>query len=113
MQDLSSCKYERVISVLKADAAEHQQRMANFVVENPSLDIDTFSASHTNLGRLLRLQFVASHCPSLRAEALKLAIQLCANTYNVQLYGDLQRSLISSAETNQQVLFLLALCRKM
>jgi len=86
----------------QADAAEHQQRMANFVVENPSLDIDTFSASHTNLGRLLRLQFVASHCPSLRAEALKLAIQLCANTYNVQLYGDLQRSLISSAETNQQ-----------
>ena len=52
-------------------------------------------AGYSNLGRLYRLQFVANHCPSLRVEALKLAIQHCSNTHNVTLYGELQKSMVA------------------
>jgi len=76
-------------------AASDDHRAVNFSVENPTLDLDTYAASYSNLGRLLRLQFVARHCPVLRVEALKLAIQHCSNTHNVALYGDLQKSLIA------------------
>jgi len=72
----------------------NEDQRTNFDVENPSLDLDSYAASYTNLGRLLRLKFVAKHCSTLRVEALKLAIQHCSNTHNVALYGELQKNLL-------------------
>jgi len=81
-------------AVLGNVSGGNDDQRTNFDVENPSLDLDTYAASYTNLGRLLRLKFVAKHCSTLRVEALKLAIQHCSNTHNVALYGELQKNLL-------------------
>lgn len=64
-----------------------------YVVENPTLDLETYAASYSGLAKLYRLMFVADHCPSLRVEALKMAITYVMTTYNVGLYHTLHKKL--------------------
>lgn len=64
-----------------------------YVVENPTLDLETYAASYTGFAKLYRLMFVADHCPSLRIEALKMAITYVMTTYNVSLYQTLHKKL--------------------
>jgi len=62
-------------------------------VENPSLDLETYSSAYTGLAMLTRLQFIAERCPVYAIEALKLAISHCQNTHNTALYQKLHRKL--------------------
>ncbi|KPI97409.1 COP9 signalosome complex subunit 1 [Papilio xuthus] len=64
-----------------------------YVVENPSLDLETYAASYTGFAKLYRLMFIADHCPQLRLEALKMAISYVMTTYNVNLYQTLHKKL--------------------
>jgi len=64
-----------------------------FIVDNPSLDLETYASCFTGLAKLQRLQFIAEHCPLLRIEALKLAISCVQTTYNTGLYQRLHRKL--------------------
>ncbi|KAF4524160.1 hypothetical protein B566_EDAN010615 [Ephemera danica] len=64
-----------------------------FVVENPSLDLEAYAASYVGLAKLHRLMFIAEHCPSLRVEALKMALTYVSTTYNVTLYQQLHKKL--------------------
>lgn len=64
-----------------------------YVVENPTLDLETYSAAYTGFAKLYRLMFVADHCPSLRLESLKMAISYVMTTYNVSLYQSLHKKL--------------------
>ncbi|XP_044760354.1 COP9 signalosome complex subunit 1 [Coccinella septempunctata] len=57
-----------------------------YSVENPTLDLEVYANSYTGLAKLFRLSFIMDHCPSLRLEALKMAIQYVMTTYNVSLY---------------------------
>lgn len=57
-----------------------------YSVENPTLDIDVYAQSYTGLARLHRLTYIADHCPSLRMEALKMAIVYVTTTYDVTMY---------------------------
>ena len=52
-----------------------QQQEQNYIVENPSLDLEATSNAFTGLAKLYRLQFIAEHCPVYTIEALKLAIR--------------------------------------
>ncbi|KAL0271003.1 UNVERIFIED_CONTAM: hypothetical protein PYX00_008249 [Menopon gallinae] len=63
------------------------------IVENPTLDLETYANSYTGLARLNRLKYIADHCPSLRLEALKMALSYVMNTYNVNLYQQLHKTL--------------------
>ncbi|EEB17531.1 COP9 signalosome complex subunit, putative [Pediculus humanus corporis] len=63
------------------------------VVENPTIDLETYANSYTGLARLNRLKYIADHCPALRVEALKMALSYVMNTYNVILYQQLHKSL--------------------
>lgn len=63
------------------------------IVENPTLDLETYANSYTGLARLNRLKYIADHCPSLRLEALKMALTYVMNTYNVNLYQQLHKTL--------------------
>lgn len=63
----------------------------SYVVDNPSIDLDYYANSFIGLAKLHRLIFIADHCPSLRMEALKMAITYVMSTYNVQLYQQLHR----------------------
>lgn len=57
-----------------------------FIVENPTIDLEAYAMSYTGLAKIHRLIFIVDHCPSLRLEALKLAISYVMTTYNVNLY---------------------------
>ncbi|XP_011202927.1 COP9 signalosome complex subunit 1b [Bactrocera dorsalis] len=68
---------------------EHQ-----LIVENPSLDLEVYANSFTGLATLYRLKFVADVCPTLRLEALKMAIKHVMTTYNVNMYQSLHKKLL-------------------
>lgn len=65
----------------------------SYIVENPSLDLEVYASSYTGLARLYRLMYIADHCPSLRLEALKMAVTYVMVTYNVNLYQQLHQKL--------------------
>lgn len=65
----------------------------NYVVENPTLDLEVYANSYVGLAKLYRLIYVIDHCPSLRLEALKIAISYVMSTYNVNLYQVLHQKL--------------------
>ncbi|XP_053954336.1 COP9 signalosome complex subunit 1b [Anastrepha ludens] len=71
------------------DNNEEQQ----LIVENPSLDLEVYANSYTGLATLYRLKFVADVCPTLRVEALKMAIKHVMTTYNVSMYQSLHKKL--------------------
>lgn len=64
-----------------------------YIVENPTLDLEVYSNSYTGLAKLYRLIYIINHCPSLRLEALKMAISYVMTTYNVNLYQMLHQKL--------------------
>ncbi|QQP56851.1 Uncharacterized protein FKW44_001662, partial [Caligus rogercresseyi] len=47
----------------------------------------------SGLARLYRLNFIASHCPCLRVEALHSALSHVSETYNVSMYQRLHKKL--------------------
>lgn len=65
----------------------------SYVVENPSLDLESYASSYSGLARLYRLAYVAEHCPLLRIDALKMALAYVTGTYNVALYQQLHQRL--------------------
>lgn len=65
----------------------------NYVVDNPSLDLEAYANSYTGLAKLYRLMYIIEHCPSLRLEALKMAISYVMTTYNVNMYQLLHQKL--------------------
>nr|CAD7441526.1 unnamed protein product [Timema bartmani] len=57
------------------------------------LDLEAYTNSYTGLARLYRLIYIADHCPTLRLEALKMAVTYIMGTYNVALYQQLHKKL--------------------
>nr|KAF6456258.1 G protein pathway suppressor 1 [Rousettus aegyptiacus] len=72
----------------------------NYVVENPTLDLEQYAASYSGLMRIERLQFIADHCPPLRAEALKMALSFVQRTFNVDVYEDVHRKLSEATRSS-------------
>ncbi|KAL1501884.1 hypothetical protein ABEB36_007124 [Hypothenemus hampei] len=64
-----------------------------YVVENSTLDLEAYANSYTGLAKIYRLIYIVDHCPSLRLEALKIAISYIMTTYNVNLYQVLHQRL--------------------
>ncbi|KAF6017632.1 GPS1 [Bugula neritina] len=66
------------------------------VVQNPSLDLDTYIASYQGMAKLQRLLFIADRCPSLQHEALRMALSTVMQTYNTMAYQSVHRKLSES-----------------
>ncbi|CAL8100263.1 unnamed protein product [Orchesella dallaii] len=64
-----------------------------FTVENPTLDLESYINSYNGMAKLLRLIHIADHCPSLKVEALKMAINHVQGTFNVAMYQQLHKKL--------------------
>lgn len=62
-------------------------------------DLESYANSYTGHAKLYRLIYIANHCPSLRIEALKLAISYVMTTYNVALYMQLHQKLQQTLNT--------------
>ena len=56
-------------------------------------DLESYANSYQGMAKLYRLVYAADHCPSLRIEALKMAIAAVQDTYHVNLYQQLHRKL--------------------
>ncbi|ESO84218.1 hypothetical protein LOTGIDRAFT_184282 [Lottia gigantea] len=82
--------FQSAVEPMQVDAIQEEndntEASHNYVVENPTLDLEQYSAQYTGLAKLHRLMFVADHCPSLRVEALRMALSYSMTTYNANLY---------------------------
>ncbi|KAL5292581.1 GPS1 family protein [Megaselia abdita] len=65
----------------------------HLIVENPSIDLEALANSYTGLAKLFRLIFISDVCPSLRIEALKMALNYVMGTFNVPLYQHIHKKL--------------------
>lgn len=78
----------------------------DFEINNSSIDLDIYSSGFTGLMRINRLVFLAEHCPTIRIEALKLAVNYVIETYNTQFYTTIHKQLTeaySRSNAQQQV----------
>ncbi|XP_056262366.1 COP9 signalosome complex subunit 1 isoform X1 [Pseudoliparis swirei] len=84
---------------IDADPQEDQQNApdTNYIVENPTLDLEQYATSYSGLMRIERLQFIAEHCPQLRVEALKMALTFVQRTFNVDTYEEIHRKLTEAS----------------
>uniref|UniRef100_A0A8C1YNI8 PCI domain-containing protein n=1 Tax=Cyprinus carpio TaxID=7962 RepID=A0A8C1YNI8_CYPCA len=90
---------------IDADPQEDQQNApdSNYVVENPTLDLEQYASSYSGLMRIERLQFIADHCPQLRVEALKMALSFVQRTFNVDVYEEIHRKLTEATRQFKDV----------
>ncbi|XP_035756015.1 COP9 signalosome complex subunit 1 isoform X2 [Egretta garzetta] len=88
---------------IDVDPQEDQQNAPdiNYVVENPTLDLEQYASSYSGLMRIERLQFIADHCPQLRVEALKMALSFVQRTFNVDVYEEIHRKLTEATRELQ------------
>ncbi|KTF79502.1 hypothetical protein cypCar_00005911, partial [Cyprinus carpio] len=93
---------------IDADPQEDQQNApdSNYVVENPTLDLEQYASSYSGLMRIERLQFIADHCPQLRVEALKMALSFVQRTFNVDVYEEIHRKLTEATRQFKFMSFL-------
>lgn len=76
--------------------------ISQIIVKNPSLDLEAYAQSCTGLARVYRLIYVADVCPSLRLEALKLALSCIMETYNIPMYQLLHKKLSAVAKESNE-----------
>uniref|UniRef100_A0A3Q3L6Q7 G protein pathway suppressor 1 n=1 Tax=Labrus bergylta TaxID=56723 RepID=A0A3Q3L6Q7_9LABR len=90
---------------IDADPQEDQQNApdTNYIVENPTLDLEQYATSYSGLMRIERLQFIAEHCPQLRVESLKMALTFVQRTFNVDTYEEIHRKLTEATREAQGV----------
>lgn len=72
---------------------ENDGEETHLIVENPSIDLEALASSYKGLAKLFRLIFIADVCPSLRMEALKMALNYVMGTFNVPLYQHIHKKL--------------------
>lgn len=75
------------------DLSSMGPNMTEFEVDNSSIDLDTYVTGFTGVMRINRLLFVAEHCPGLRIDALRMALNFVMETFNVQLYNVIHKQL--------------------
>ncbi|XP_022650923.1 COP9 signalosome complex subunit 1-like isoform X2 [Varroa jacobsoni] len=62
-------------------------------VHRPTLELESYAANYTGLAKLNRLMFIADRCPTLRVEALRMALDHVMGTLNVAKYTEIHRKL--------------------
>jgi COP9 signalosome complex subunit 1 len=73
-------------SMMNISANSNAYYNPDFEINNPSIDLDVYVSGFIGLMRINRLLFLAEHCPLLRIDALRLALNYIMETYNTQLY---------------------------
>ncbi|XP_072167674.1 COP9 signalosome complex subunit 1-like [Diadema setosum] len=87
---------------LPPERSESQEEL-RYSVDNPTLDVEAYATSYTGLAKINRLMFVALHCPGLKIESLRMALNYTQTTYNTHMYQMVHRRL-TDAVSNPSVL---------
>ncbi|KAK7484674.1 hypothetical protein BaRGS_00024082 [Batillaria attramentaria] len=89
--------FQAAVEPMQVDGAPEEndnvEEEPQYTVENPSLDLEQYTTQYTGLARLNRLMFIADHCPALRVEALRMALNYVMTTFNTNMYGVIHRKL--------------------
>ena len=56
-------------------------------------DVEVYASTYKGLARLSRLMYVADHCPPLRVETLRMALQHVMSSYNTSMYQQIHKKL--------------------
>lgn len=84
---------------MELDVADPDERDELPVLDDVNLDLESYISHYHGLPRIMRLEFIADHCKSLRFEALTSALNyIKENTYNVKDYTRLFRKLQEARE---------------
>ncbi|XP_048847870.1 COP9 signalosome complex subunit 1 isoform X1 [Brienomyrus brachyistius] len=99
--------FQRAVEPMQVDADPQEDQPnapdINYVVENPTVDLEQYASCYTGLMRIERLQYIADHCPQLRAEALRMALSFVQRTFNVDVYEEVHRKLVEATRESQGV----------
>lgn len=79
----------------------HATNEDTFIIESATLDLDVYASNYTGLTKLNRLLFVARHCPLLEIDALRIALTYVKQTFNVQLYQDIMKTMTEACIQNE------------
>lgn len=72
--------------------------LSSYLVDNPTLDLESYANSYSGMARIHRLLFIADHCVPLRLEALRMAlVYVKEKTYNVNIYTRIYNKIADAA----------------
>ncbi|XP_022908373.1 COP9 signalosome complex subunit 1 [Onthophagus taurus] len=102
-QSVPNVMFQNAVEPMQVDAPPEDNdnnEEETYIVENPTLDLEVYANSYVGLAKLYRLIYIIDHCPSLRLEALKMAISYVMTTFNVTMYQVLHQKLAEVTSTN-------------
>lgn len=88
--------YQAVVEPMQVDLAPEENEnieVEQHIVESSSLDLDAYISQYQGLARLYRLNYIADHCPPLRVEALRMALNFVMSTFNTTMYQQIHKKL--------------------
>lgn len=83
---------------MQVDVPEENENQEDdrHMVDSANLDLETMAAQYKGMARLLRLLYVADHCPLLAVEALRIALSTVMTTFNTSLYLTIHKKLLDA-----------------
>ncbi|XP_052781933.1 COP9 signalosome complex subunit 1-like [Mya arenaria] len=98
--------FQAAAEPMQVDAAPEENdnvEDVQYMVESTTLDLEQYASQYTGLAKLNRLKFIADHCPPLRLDALRMALQYVMTTYNTNLYQQIYRKLQEALSSNSSL----------
>ncbi|XP_064632746.1 COP9 signalosome complex subunit 1-like [Lineus longissimus] len=98
--------FQGAIEPMQVDAAPEENENVEeeqYSVENVTMDLEAYGAGYKGLAKLNRLIYVADHCPTLRVEALRMALVYVQTTFNTNMYQQIHKKL-QDAITSSSIL---------
>ncbi|XP_046352804.1 COP9 signalosome complex subunit 1-like isoform X2 [Haliotis cracherodii] len=96
--------FQPAVEPMQVDAAPEEndnvEEEQHYTVDNPSVDLEQYASQYSGLAKLNRLMFISDHCPSLKVEALRMALTYVMTTYNTNLYQVVHRKLQEAVSTS-------------
>lgn len=66
-------------------------------------DLEAYAVCYSGFAKINRLLFIAAHCPALRVEALRMALNYTQTTYNTQAYQHIHSKLAEAVWVHSSV----------
>lgn len=73
----------------------------SFIVQNATIDIDTYASNYRDTIKIQRLMFIAKHCPSIAADALRICASSVKQTHNTEKYKEIITKLQEAVSSSQ------------
>ena len=73
------------------------------IIDSAPFEVETYASQYSGHGKLIRLMYIADHCPPLQIDALEQAMKYVkTHTYNVSMYLKIHGKLVAAQTNGQQ-----------